>query len=87
MEDNKQLIQDFLDADREKIAEIIKQYPLQIPTGIIGKLFGCNPAGVRDAILKSQQLGITWCLEGNKTSGYCVPTARFVRWYLNLTVF
>ena len=79
-------VNEFISADNEKIEKILNDYPKQIPCPVVAELLGCKPDGVRQAIAEGA-FGIHWRLQGKLTSGNCcIPTAQFVRWYLNMRI-
>jgi hypothetical protein len=75
-------INDFLQADTEKLAEIIEKYPMQIPVPVIAELFGCHQDTLRNALQEQGLLGIAERKAGKLNRGFVVPTAHFVRWYM-----
>lgn len=75
-------INDFLNADTEKLANIIEQYPIQVPVAIIAELFGCHQDTLRNALQEQGLLGIAERKAGKLNRGFVIPTAHFVRWYM-----
>lgn len=79
------VIKDFIRQDDGKVEEIIKQYPLQIPTSVAAKLLGCQEASVRE-FLTNSNVGMSWKKPGKQNHGFCIPTAQFMRWYLGINI-
>lgn len=73
----------FLDKDNNSIDELIKKYPIHIPTGAIADFLSMDIASVRAAV-ENQQFGLAWRKSGKANHGYLIPTAQFIRWYLNI---
>lgn len=77
-------IKTFLEADTQKLEQIIERYPRQIPAKIVAELMGVSPENLRQAVSEGE-LGISWRKPGKLTGGNCIPTAKFVRWWLNIS--
>lgn len=77
-------IKTFLEADTQKLEQIIEKYPRQIPAKIVAELMGVSPENLRQAVSEGE-LGISWRKPGKLTGGNCIPTAKFVRWWLNIS--
>lgn len=75
-------INEFLKADTEKLEELIEKYPQQIPVAVASELMGVDPNNLRQAIQEGN-LGISWRKPGKLNRGFCIPTGKFVRWWLN----
>ena len=55
------------------------------PAGkIVAELMGVSPENLRQAVSEGE-LGISWRKPGKLTGGNCIPTAKFVRWWLNIS--
>lgn len=78
-------IKDFINQDLDRLEELMKKYPRQLSCDAVADLLGCKPEGVRQAIAEGA-FGIHWRLSGKLTSGNCIPTGQFVRWYLNYKI-
>lgn len=78
----EQKIAKFLEEDTAKLADIIEQYPLQIPVPVLAELFGCHQNTLRNALQEQGLLGIAERMPGKLNRGFVVPTAHFVRWYM-----
>ena len=76
------VIQDFLNKDTEKLAEIVKQHPQQIPVPVIAEWWGCYENTLRTALQEQGLLGIAERKPGKLNRGFVVPTGHFVRWYM-----
>ena len=76
------VIQDFLDKDTEKLAEIVKRYPRQIPIPVISEWWGCDEDTLRTSLQEQGLLGIAERKPGKLNRGFVVPTGHFVRWYM-----
>lgn len=83
--DPKRVIDDFVTAKCAEAMEIIKKYPKQVPIPVIAELVGSNQASVREAV-ENGALGMAWRKENAANKGYCVPTIKFVTWYLNIKI-
>lgn len=75
-------IAEFLVSDTEKLAEIIKDYPFQIPIKVIAEWWHCSQDSVRNALTQHGFLGIAQKQPGKLNAGFVVPTGHFVRWYV-----
>ena len=73
-------ISEFLENDDKKIEELIKEYPVSIPTDVAAKFLGINPASMR-AIMNDGTVGLSWKKDGKLNRGFFLPTAHFLRWY------
>lgn len=80
----EETIKDFIKSDTEKMAEIIKQYPRQIPIHVISEWWGCDDDSVRRALEQSSVFGIGFRQAGKLNRGFVVPTGAFARWYLRI---
>lgn len=76
-------ITDFLAEDNRKVQEIIEKYPLQIPTKVAAELLGTTESSMRE-FLSGSAIGMSWRKAGSTARGFAIPTAQFVRWYLNI---
>lgn len=74
-------IRDFLSADEAKVEQLIKEYPVSIPTAKAAEFLGVNLASMR-AIIESGSLGLSWRKEGKLNKGFFLPTTQFLRWYM-----
>lgn len=79
-------IDDFLKSDTEKMLEIVKKYPKQIPVAVVAELFGMDAGNLRCAIAKGNEhiFGICWQNTGKTNQGFAIPTAPFVRRWLHM---
>lgn len=75
-------IAEFLVSDTEKLAEIIGDYPFQIPIKVIAEWWHCSQDSVRNALTQHGFLGIAQKQPGKLNAGFVVPTGHFVRWYV-----
>lgn len=73
-------IEEFISNDKEKIENIINQYPRQIPVPVAAELMGTDQNSLRAAI-DGGSLGLSWRKDGKLAKGYCIPTAKFVYWW------
>lgn len=76
-------INDFLSQDNDKLAELIENNPVNVPVNCAAEFLGADVASVRAAI-ENEVFGAAWRKIGSTRHGYYIPTAQFVRWYLNL---
>ena len=76
-------INEFLTSDNEKIEVLVTSYPENIPVGKIAEFLGADVVSIRAAI-ENNVFGASWRKAGSARHGYFVPTAQFVRWYLNM---
>lgn len=81
----KEFVQNFIDEKYAEIMDIIKKYPKQIPIPVVADLIGSAQSSVREAV-EGGALGIAWRKDNAANKGYCVPTVKFVTWYLNIKV-
>lgn len=78
---SNQIIQEFLNSDTEKLAELVEKYPEQIPVPVLAQWWGCNADTLREALLGQGLLGIAERKAGKLNRGFVIPTGHFVRWY------
>lgn len=78
-------ITEFIKADDAKVEKIIKEHPLQIPVAVAADLLGCHVDSVRE-FLTNSNIGMSWLKPGKQNHGFCIPTAQFIRWYLNIKI-
>lgn len=76
-------INEFLASDNDKIEVLVTSYPENIPVGKIAEFLGADVVSIRAAI-ENNVFGASWRKAGSARHGYFVPTAQFVRWYLNM---
>lgn len=76
-------INEFLTSDNNKIEVLVTSYPENIPVGKIAEFLGADVVSIRAAI-ENNVFGASWRKAGSARHGYFVPTAQFVRWYLNM---
>lgn len=74
-------INEFLKADRERMAVLVEQYPENIPVSKAAEFLSADDASIRAAI-ENDCFGLSWRKAGSLRHGYLIPTAQFVRWYL-----
>lgn len=75
-------ISDFFDDDVKKVEKLIEDHPTQLTPAEVAEFLGVSTASVRAAV-QSGAFGLSWRLEGKLNRGYHIPTAQFLRWYLN----
>ncbi|MCM1023854.1 MAG: hypothetical protein NC395_07320 [Prevotella sp.] len=78
-------VMSFLNDDLNKIDALIERYPLRIPIPAVADFFSMDENSVRAAV-EGGAFGFAWRKSGKANKAYCVPTAQFVRWYLNVGV-
>lgn len=76
-------INDFLSSDNERLAVLIENNPVNVPVSSAAEFLGADVASIRAAI-ENDCFGAAWRKAGSTRSAYYIPTAQFVRWYLNL---
>lgn len=81
----KEFVQNFIDEKYAEAMDVIKKYPKQVPIPVVAELVGSNQASVREAV-ENGALGMAWRKDNAANKGYCVPTIKFVTWYLNIKV-
>ena len=81
--EQRRTLANFLATDNCKIENLLNLYPVNIPVSAISDLIGADAASVRAAI-DAGAFGVSWRKSGKLNRGYCVPTAQFARWYLNM---
>lgn len=74
-------IKNFLEADEKRVEELIKEYPVSIPTAKAAEFLGVNTASMR-AIIENGTLGLAWRKEGKLNKAFFLPTTQFLRWYM-----
>lgn len=77
-------IPEFIKTDTEQLEKIIDEYPKQIPIPVVADLMAMDPNNLREAV-EDGSLGISWKKPGKVNRGFCIPTGKFVRWWLNMT--
>lgn len=75
----------FLAEDNEKIDKLIEDNPHSLSIMEIAKFLNMDVTSVRSAI-ENNTFGMAWRKTGSTRKAYNVPTAQFVRWYLNMNV-
>lgn len=75
-------IRSFLDADSEKICKLISDYPGQLSVPVLAEFLGTTRDSVR-SMIESGVFGAGWKKPGTGNRGFFIPTAQFVRWYLD----
>lgn len=73
----------FLEADANKVEILIQNYPVNMPTAAAADFLGLDVASLRSAI-ENGVVGMSWRKAGKANHAYFIPTAQFVRWYLNI---
>ncbi len=73
----------FLTEDNAKIDRLIEMFPTHLPVSAVSDFLSIDIASVRAAI-ENGDFGLAWKKAGKVNHGYFVPTAQFVRWYLNM---
>lgn len=76
-------INEFLSADNAKIDRLIDNFPINLPVSAVADFLSVDVASVR-AFIENGVVGVSWIKQGKANHGYYVPTAQFVRWYLNM---
>ena len=76
-------LNEFLCHDNEKIDRLIEAFPVNLPVSAISDFLSLDVASVRAAI-ENEKFGISWRKIGKANHGYFIPTAQFIRWYLNM---
>lgn len=74
----------FLSEDNSKIDELIENNPSSVSVTAISNFLNMDVASVRSAI-ENNVFGVAWKKNGSARHGYFIPTAQFLRWYLNLS--
>lgn len=75
-------ITDFLSLDNERLGKLIDDNPVNVPVSTVADFLGADVASIRSAI-ENDVFGASWRKIGSTRHGYYIPTAQFVRWYLN----
>lgn len=78
-------IKHFLDEDLDRVDDLLEKYPINIPVAAVAEFLHISGDSVRSAI-ECGAFGIVWRKTGKVNKAYSVPTAQFVRWYLNVNV-
>lgn len=79
---NNDIISQFLLQDNERLGQLIEENPVNIPVNSVADFLGADSASVR-ATIENNTFGASWKKVGSTRHAYFVPTAQFVRWYLN----
>lgn len=85
MENAATRVKAFLDRDLDRIDEIIEKYPDRVPVPTIADFLHMDENSTRAAV-EGGAFGFAWRKSGKANKAYCVPTAQFVRWYLNVGI-
>lgn len=80
---NGSKLNEFLSEDNAKIDRLIENFPVNLPVSAVSDFLGLDVASVRAAI-ENERIGLAWKKAGRANHGYFIPTAQFVRWYLNM---
>ena len=80
---NVSKLNEFLSEDNAKIDRLIENFPVNLPVSAVSDFLGLDVASVRAAI-ENERIGLAWKKAGRANHGYFIPTAQFVRWYLNM---
>ncbi len=78
------VISEYLQHDDEKIENLIKQYPANIPVKAAAEFLDVDDESVRSAI-ESGSFGISWKKAGKLNRSFALPTAHFLRWYMHIS--
>lgn len=78
-------IKRFLEEDNSRVEELISKYPSTIPTAVVADFLGIAQTSVRSSI-DNGAFGVGWRKPGKTNRSYCIPTANFVRWYIQYKV-
>lgn len=84
MPDTKISIESFLENDRQRVQELINEFPQNIPLMTAAKFLGMHPDSLRQAIEDNQNIGLAWRKSGSLNRAFHIPTALFVRWYMKI---
>lgn len=76
------IINEFLERDTKKLAEIIEEHPFQIPVKTLAEWWHCSEDSIRNAIIQHGFLGIAQKRPGKINAGFVIPTGHFVRWWI-----
>lgn len=86
MENNsKEFVQNFINEKYAEAERIIREYPKQMPVHVAAELLGTNKQSIRDAI-EHGFLGISWRAVGAANKGFCIPTIKFMTWWLDIRI-
>lgn len=80
---NGSKLNEFLSEDNAKIDRLIENFPVNLPVSAVSDFLGLDVASIRAAI-ENERIGLAWKKAGRANHGYFIPTAQFVRWYLNM---
>lgn len=76
-------INELICSDNEKIDRLIENFPINLPVSAVADFLSCDIASVRAAV-ENGVVGLAWKKAGKANHGYYIPTAQFIRWYLNM---
>lgn len=75
------IIMDFIKRNNDDLEDIIVKYPNTIPIPVAADFLHMGEDSLRSAI-ESGKLGLAWRKSGKLNHGYCIPTGKFIRWYI-----
>lgn len=78
------MITEYLSNDNAKIDRLIENFPVNLPVSAVADFLSMDVASVRAAI-ENGVIGLAWRKQGKANHGYFVPTAQFIRWYLQIS--
>lgn len=80
---SKEFVQNFINERYAEAERIIIKYPKQMPIQVAAELVGTDRQSIRDAI-EHGFLGISWKAVGAANKGFCIPTVKFMTWWLDI---
>lgn len=81
----KASIVQYLENDNNRLDKLIEAFPVSMPTSAAAEFLGIDVASMRAAI-ENGAIGLAWRKQGKTNHAYYIPTAQFVRWYLNMKI-
>lgn len=69
----------------DKLVELVRKYPVNIPIPEVIKLLGVDGNGLRTMLERGTcPFGLGWRKPGKERMGGSIPTATFYFWYMNI---
>ncbi|MBQ7755705.1 MAG: hypothetical protein IJ031_00605 [Oscillospiraceae bacterium] len=78
-------INEFLKTDQDKLETLVANYPQNIPVPVAADFLGCTQESLRQTLCDGKDIGMAWRQTGKCNRAFFIPTAKFVRWYMNTT--
>ena len=80
---NAEIVQ-YLNDDEARLSKLASENQIQLSPNKIADFLGTPVQSVR-SMIDAGIFGASWRKDGKLNKGYFVPTANFIRWYLNMS--